>query len=473
MSQIQTKFIANNAVTVAKIQQLPANTVLGNNTGSTANATSLTVAQTQTLLSIPTNSSPLSVASGGTGLSTLTANNVILGNGTSSPTFVAPGTSGNVLTSNGTTWTSTAASVGANTSLSNLSSTAVNININMNSNKLTSLAAGSAATDSVNYGQVILASGANAWTANQPLGGFTITGSGTPVNPGDLAPKSYVDSVAAGASWHTAVLVATTVNITLSGEQTIDGFLTSSSRVLVKNQTTQSQNGIYISNSSSWTRATDMNAWSQVPAAAVFVQEGTTNADLGFVCTSAPGGTLGTTAITFVQFSSAGAYTADGTTLQLTSGTFSVKNAGITETQIASSALLSTGALTGGSGTKLSVKVDATTVKINGSDNLESTKAISYAYTLTSTDITNQYVDITTGNGFPSSNPVYGTSALTNSVLVVPNGGLQQLKGTDYTVSLTGGSSGSTRITFAGDLANGGNAALIAGDILTISYSYL
>jgi len=52
------------------------------------------------------------VAQGGTGLTTLTANNVILGNGTSAPTFVAPGTSGNVLTSNGTTWTSAAASGG-------------------------------------------------------------------------------------------------------------------------------------------------------------------------------------------------------------------------------------------------------------------------------------------------------------------------------------------------------------------------
>ena len=57
-----------------------------------------------------TNGSVLSVSGGGTGLSTLTANNVILGNGTSSPTFVAPGTAGNVLTSNGSTWASTAPS---------------------------------------------------------------------------------------------------------------------------------------------------------------------------------------------------------------------------------------------------------------------------------------------------------------------------------------------------------------------------
>lgn len=51
---------------------------------------------------------PITVPSGGTGLATLTANNVILGNGASSPTFVAPGSNGNVLTSNGTTWTSAA-----------------------------------------------------------------------------------------------------------------------------------------------------------------------------------------------------------------------------------------------------------------------------------------------------------------------------------------------------------------------------
>lgn len=69
----------------------------------------------------------ISVAQGGTGLGTLTANNVILGNGTSSPTFVAPGTSGNVLTSNGTTWISSAAAAsGANTALSNLITTSIN-----------------------------------------------------------------------------------------------------------------------------------------------------------------------------------------------------------------------------------------------------------------------------------------------------------------------------------------------------------
>lgn len=108
MSQTSTKWIVNNSVTNAKLAQMPTLTLKGNNSGGTANALDLTVSQVQTMLSIPTSSSPLPVNSGGTGLSSLTANNVILGNGTGNVLFVAPGTSGNVLTSNGTTWTSAA-----------------------------------------------------------------------------------------------------------------------------------------------------------------------------------------------------------------------------------------------------------------------------------------------------------------------------------------------------------------------------
>lgn len=58
---------------------------------------------------------PLDVAEGGTGRATLTANNVVLGNGTTAVNFVAPGSSGNVLTSNGTTWVSQAQSAGVST----------------------------------------------------------------------------------------------------------------------------------------------------------------------------------------------------------------------------------------------------------------------------------------------------------------------------------------------------------------------
>ena len=66
-------------------------------------------------LSNITLTNPLDVAEGGTGRATLTANNVVLGNGTTAVNFVAPGTSGNVLTSNGTTWVSQAQSAGVST----------------------------------------------------------------------------------------------------------------------------------------------------------------------------------------------------------------------------------------------------------------------------------------------------------------------------------------------------------------------
>ena len=62
-----------------------------------------------TLLRNGNNTNPLAVSLGGTGLTTITANSVLLGNGTGAPQLVAPGTSGNILTSNGTTWTSATA----------------------------------------------------------------------------------------------------------------------------------------------------------------------------------------------------------------------------------------------------------------------------------------------------------------------------------------------------------------------------
>lgn len=149
----------------------------------------------------------------------------------------------------------------------------------------------------------------------------------TPVNNNDIANKSYVDSVAQGLNTKAPVLVTTTTNITLLGEQTIDGITTSSSRVLVKNQTISANNGIYVSSSTAWTRSTDANTWNQLVSAYVWVEEGTTQSDTGWVCTVDPGGTLGVTAVTWVQFAGAGSYTA-GTGLTLTGTVFSITNIG-------------------------------------------------------------------------------------------------------------------------------------------------
>jgi hypothetical protein len=82
-------------------------------TGSISGVSSTGISAAQTVNASSITAGTLAVANGGTGASTLTANNVILGNGTSAPSFVAPGTNGNVLTSNGTTWTSSAAASGS------------------------------------------------------------------------------------------------------------------------------------------------------------------------------------------------------------------------------------------------------------------------------------------------------------------------------------------------------------------------
>jgi len=124
--------------------------------------------------------------------------------------------------------------------------------------------------------------------------------SGDPVANLGAATKQYVDSVAQGLDPKASVKAATTGAITLSAPQTIDGVaVVAGDRVLVKNQAAPATNGIYIVQAAAWTRASDMDAWSEVPGAFCFVEQGTTNGDTGWVCTSDQGGTLGTTAIYF------------------------------------------------------------------------------------------------------------------------------------------------------------------------------
>lgn len=152
-----------------------------------------------------------------------------------------------------------------------------------------------------------------------------------PTNPQDAATKQYVDSVAQGLDPKASCLVATTGNLaSLSGLLTIDGVtVAAGDRVLVKNQSAPADNGIYVASASAWSRSTDMDTWAEVPNAFTFVEAGSTQADTGWVCTANQGGTIGVTAITFVQFSGAGTYEA-GTGLTLTGSTFSITNTGVT-----------------------------------------------------------------------------------------------------------------------------------------------
>jgi hypothetical protein len=133
-----------------------------------------------------------------------------------------------------------------------------------------------------------------------------------PVDPQDAATKAYVDAARSGLDVKASVRAATTANITLSGEQTIDGVsVVAGDRVLVKNQSTGSENGIYVASASGWSRADDANSSAEVTAGMfTFVAEGTANSDSGWVLTTNDTITLGTTALTFAQFSGAGQITA-------------------------------------------------------------------------------------------------------------------------------------------------------------------
>lgn len=135
-----------------------------------------------------------------------------------------------------------------------------------------------------------------------------ITGLSDPVDPQDAATKAYVDAARSGLDVKQSVRAATTANITLSNTQTIDGIaLQVGDRVLVKDQSTGSENGVYVVASGSWARATDFDEPYEVTAGVFFfVEEGTVNADAGFVITSDNPQTVGTDPLTFTQFSGAG-----------------------------------------------------------------------------------------------------------------------------------------------------------------------
>lgn len=145
-------------------------------------------------------------------------------------------------------------------------------------------------------------------TATVSLNNQKISSLLDPTAAQDAATKAYADSLSNGLSVKPPVRVATTANITLSGTQTIDGVsLSSGDRVLVKDQSTGSQNGIYVVAAGSWSRSTDADVSAEVKGGMyVYVNEGTGNADSSWVLTTNDPITLGTTALVFTQFSGAG-----------------------------------------------------------------------------------------------------------------------------------------------------------------------
>ena len=141
--------------------------------------------------------------------------------------------------------------------------------------------------------------------------GDTMTGaltlSGAPTQDLHAVTKAYVDSVVQGLDIKESVRVATTENIALSGAISVDGVaLVAGDRVLVKNQTNAAENGIYVVDNGAWSRAVDASNGKVSSGMFTFVEDGTVNANSGYVLATDGEIVVGTTPLTFSQFSGMG-----------------------------------------------------------------------------------------------------------------------------------------------------------------------
>ena len=166
-------------------------------------------------------------------------------------------------------------------------------------------------------------------TSSFSMNSQKITSLADPTADQDAATKAYVDAATAGLNVHASVKAATTANITLASAvengDTLDGVtLATGDRILIKNQTTKADNGVYVvAASGAPARAADYNTTPEVDAGDfIFVESGTVNGKTGWIQTNTIA-TIGTSDIEFTQFSGAGTYAA-GTGLTLTGNTFSI-----------------------------------------------------------------------------------------------------------------------------------------------------
>lgn len=277
-----------------------------------------------------------------------------------------------------------------------------------------------------------------------------------------LATVEYVQNiVAAKGDVKDSVDYLADTNIPLTGATlTVDGAtLTNGMRIILTAQTTASQNGIYlvtVAGTYTLTRATDSNTNAQVTSGMFcMVTQGTVYQGYEVLLTTPDAIVLDTTALTFVKYPSVVSITA-GDMLLKTGNNLTV------DTQALGGLESSNPGNVAG---QLRVKIDQAALEKDKSTRLDATtgavsgrRSKKATFTLVAGDITNQFVDLP---------DVAGDSSVQLSVA----GAGAQLETTDYTVNYTGGASSKTRVTFAGGLATAGASALVATDVVTISYT--
>jgi hypothetical protein len=319
-------------------------------------------------------------------------------------------------------------------------------------------------------------------TFSSNAGNVELRGLSEPTQATSCATKSYVDALSNGLKWIDACVVASVAPGTLatdfSAGQTIDGvMLAASDRILIKDQASGVENGVYVVQASGAPqRADDMASGTQARAKSTFIEQGTTNADQGFTCTSDSGSdVVGTDTLTFTQFTGTGQITAgaalsktgnqldvevDNSSIEVSSDQLRVKASGVVNSMLANPSLtvtagsglsstLETIAL-GGSGT-MSVNVDDSSLEIVADalqvKNLGITNAM-LAGSIQNSKLSNNTVEVLAGDGLQSGGEVAlgATVQLDVDGTVVRTSTNQSLAGvktfsdtTDSTSSTTGG----------------------------------
>ena len=274
----------------------------------------------------------------------------------------------------------------------------------------------------------------------------TATMSNQPVSNSDLCNKLYVDAALVGISWKAPVNAATTANITLSGEQTIDTVaVIAGDRVLVKDQTAQAENGIYVVAVGAWSRSADADNWDELVSALVFVESGTLSGS-AFYCPVQPGGTLGTTAVTWSNFSLAGSYLA-GTGLTLTGNVFSITNTAVTPTSYGSASAVPTftvnaqGQLTAAADVNIAIAATQVTSGTLDSARLSGNyTGITGVGTLTDLTVSNTISGSISGNAATATSATSATTA--TNLAGGASGSLPYQTGSGSTTFLAAGSNG-------------------------------
>lgn len=281
----------------------------------------------------------------------------------------------------------------------------------------------------------------------------TTTGTITspPSGPTSIVNQAYVDSVAQGLSFKQPANYKSIGNLTLSGLGTQAGgdwasSLTAGNRILVTDQSTASENGIYVAASGAWSRSTDANTWDELVAAYLFVLSGATWGGSSWVNTNQQGGTLGVTSVTFVQFSNNATYTA-GTGLTLAGFQFSITNTGVSAATYGSAsavpviAVNAQGQITSASNTNIAIGAAAITSGTIDTARISGTySGITGVGTLTNLTVTNTISGSISGNAATATSATSATTA--TNLAGGATGSLPYQSGAGATTFLAAGSNG-------------------------------